>query len=326
LQARELGPATQAQERANGRLFANRGVAATAVGLTERGRPAVKAYVTRDYVGGLPRDVEGFPVILVRTGSFMALQEAQKKCPSPPCNGGGGGGGGGGNVDPKSRFDRPVPIGVSTGHPDITACTIGARVTDGSNVYALSNNHCYADENLASNGDNVLQPGPLDGGQDPADAIGTLDDFEPIVFSTSANNTIDAAIALSSAANLGNATPSNGYGTPKSATIAPAVGMKVKKYGRTTGQTAGRIDAINAAVNVGYSSGTARFVGQIVLCCGLSQGGDSGSLFVVDGGKGRNKQDDRKTVGLLFAGNTTYTIANPIDAVLTRFGVTIDGE
>jgi len=34
---------------------------------------------------------------------------------------------------------RPVPIGVSTGHPDITAGTIGARVTDGVNVYALSN-------------------------------------------------------------------------------------------------------------------------------------------------------------------------------------------
>jgi hypothetical protein len=31
-------------------------------------------------------------------------------------------------------------------------------------------------------------------------------------------------------------------------------------------------------------------------------------------------------VGLLFAGSDTYTVANPIDVVLDRFGVTIDGS
>ena len=35
---------------------------------------------------------------------------------------------------------RPACIGISTGHPDITAGTIGARVTDGTDVYALSPN------------------------------------------------------------------------------------------------------------------------------------------------------------------------------------------
>ncbi len=72
--------------------------------------------------------------------------------PDNPSRGSGGGGSGGGdteNLDPTSRFNRPVPIGVSTGHPAITAGTIGARVTDGVNVYALSNNHVYADENTA---------------------------------------------------------------------------------------------------------------------------------------------------------------------------------
>ena len=43
-------------------------------------------------------------------------------------------------------------------------------------------------------------------------------------------------------------------------------------------------------------------------------------------GKGKTSGDDRKPVGLLFAGNFFVTIANPIGPVLTRFGVTIDGE
>ena len=36
--------------------------------------------------------------------------------------------------------------------------------------------------------------------------------------------------------------------------------------------------------------------------------------------------DKRKPEGLLFAGSPILTVANPIDAVLEEFGVTIDGE
>jgi hypothetical protein len=215
-----------------------------------------------------------------------------------------------------------VPIGVSTGHPDITAGTIGARVTDGTDVYALSNNHVYADENQANPGDAVIQPGTFDGGSSPADDIGTLQDFEPIVFSTFANNVIDAAIASTTTALLGNSTPSDGYGTPESATATVSINQRVQKYGRTTGLTSGRVDAINATVNVGYSTGVARFVNQIVIRPGnFSAGGDSGSLVVARGGP-----DNRKPVGLLFAGSLVVTIANPIDDVLNTLGVTVDGQ
>ena len=105
--------------------------------------------------------------------------------------------------------------------------------------------------------------------------------------------------------------------------------MPVKKYGRTTGLTKGRVYALNATVDVAYDEEgekVARFVGQIIITPGsFSAGGDSGSLIVADG-KGRNKADDRKPVGLLFAGSSLYTVANPIGPVLTRFGVTIDGD
>ena len=314
--------AIAAQGRHTDILLGEPGVIGTAVGLTGDGKPAILVLVTsfnEAKAAYIPSDIEGITVIVKITGEIVALKKPTWA---------GGGGGGEENIDPTSRFDRPVPIGVSTGHPNITAGTIGARVTDGSNVYALSNNHVYANQNNAVLGDKVLQPGAYDGGADPADAIGTLSDFEDIVFSTSTstNNVIDAAIALSSTSDLGNATPSNGYGTPKSTTVAPALNAAVKKYGRTTGLTKGRITGINATVNVGYGTGVARFVNQIVIGPGgFSAGGDSGSLIVMDG-KGKNNADNLKPVGLLFAGSASVTIANPIKAVLDRFGVAIDGN
>lgn len=97
---------------------------------------------------------------------------------------------------------------------------------------------------------------------------------------------------------------------------------RVMKHGRTTQQTKGRVFATNATVNVNCGSpGVARFVNQIVITGSFSAGGDSGSLVVLEKGK-----DARQPVGLLFAGSSSTTIANPIDAVLSRFGVIIDGE
>jgi hypothetical protein len=319
------------QNRHTERLLGEPGVVGTATGLAANGRPAVLVLVEsfhRARAARIPAELDGQPVAVKITGKITALKKGG--IPATPgeddtstvCD-----------VDPSAPFDRAVPLGVSTGHPAITAGTIGARVTDGINVYALSNNHVYADENLASYDDEILQPGAYDGGATgpnttliDGDEIGTLYDFEEIVFSTSANNTIDAAIAWSSPDVLGNATPCDGYGAPKSTTLEPRVNLKVRKYGRTTGLTSGLITAINATVSVGYDSGTARFVNQIIIePGGFSAGGDSGSL-VVAVGKGRTKTDERKPVGLLFAGSTTITVANPIDAVLDRFGVTIDGE
>ena len=69
---------------------------------------------------------------------------------------------------------------------------------------------------------------------------------------------------------------------------------------------------------------TARFDNQIIIIPGtFSAGGDSGSLVVVDS---RRTENHHRPVGLLFAGSSLYTIANPIGPVLDAFDVTIDGE
>lgn len=332
---RALSPARQAeavatlvriQERHDDRFFQLPDVLATGVGLTERGRLALHIYVSSEasrlagsLIGG---QLEGFPVVVREAGPFVALQDLPAVAParesdSPTDET---------DVNRMGWFERPVPIGVSTGHPGITAGTIGALVTDGALQYALSNQHIYAAENRVDIGDNLLQPGPADGGSNPTDAIGTLAAFEPVTYSLLANNRIDAALALTTQVDY--RTPRDGYGAPRTATATARPGMKVKKYGRTTGLTTGRVDAINATVSVRYKSDIARFTGQVIICCSASAGGDSGSLVVRDDvdEEGVGGREDRKPVALLFAGDGRLTIANPIDEVLDTFGVRIVGE
>ncbi|MCH7914912.1 MAG: hypothetical protein IH856_18075, partial [Deltaproteobacteria bacterium] len=260
-----LARAIEAQERHTNDLLGIQGVVGTAVGLGTNGQAVVKIYTEKSGIGGLPRSLDGVPVVVQVTGKIHALHHR-------PGHSGGPGGGGGGYYGvtsepaPTDRWLRPVPIGVSTGNAgECSAGTIGARVTDGPNVYALSNNHVYALENEAPDNSSILQPGRFDTNcaSDNSDVIGTLEAFVPIDFSTLASNTVDAAIALSSTEDLGNSTPADGYGTPKSLLVTAFVGQSVQKYGRTTSLTKGVITGINATVNIGYSSGTARFVDQI---------------------------------------------------------------
>lgn len=305
-----LERAIEAKERHEEALLTTPGVVGVAVGLNGDNSPSVIIFTETRGVRRLPASLDGVPVVVQVSGKFTALQEP----PAPSAE-----------LTPSDRWPRPVPIGVSTGHPAITAGTIGARVKDAlGKVYALSNNHVYANENKAKIGDPVLQPGPYDGGT-LADQFGTLFAFKPIVFRGNAKNVVDAAIALTSVDDLSNSTPpADGYGTPKSTIATAQLNMKVKKYGRTTSLTKGQVYAIKATIRVQYSSGVARFVNQIVITPGtFSAGGDSGSLIVADA---EGTTSDRQPVGLLFAGSTSYTIANPIGSVLSAFGVTIDGE
>lgn len=309
------------QERFTPQLVENPQVTGTAVSVDASGRGVIKVYVRSAGVRGVPRRLDGVPVIVQEMDPFVALQGRGNG--NGNGNGNNGGGGGGAPFDRTARY-RPAPIGVSTGHPDVTAGTIGARVKDAAgNVYALSNNHVYANVNAATPGDPVLQPGTFDGGVVPGDVFGMLFDFEPLKPDIFDVNVIDAAIASTTTGELLNSTPPDGYGVPRSQPVAPAINMRVMKYGRTTGLTKARISDINVFTIVGYGPDYYLwFDGQILISgVGFSAGGDSGSLIVVEKGA-----DKRRPVGLLFAGSDTTTLANPIGPVLAAFGVTIDGE
>jgi len=234
-----------------------------------------------------------------------------------------------------ARRARPAEGGYSVGHYGITAGTIGTCAYDilpgGSTnppahgvgtppqTYILSNNHVLANTNAAQPGDPILQPGPYDGGTDPADRIATLTRFVPITLEppTPRNlhrNVVDAAIAQGQFHDLDREIYWIGYvrGWRRKANVA--VGSIVQKTGRTTSYTTGRITAINATVDVGYGGGrVARFLDQIVTT-NISAGGDSGSLVL---------SLDNVAVGLLFAGSSVATIVNQIENVRSYLRVEV---
>jgi len=82
--------------------------------------------------------------------------------------------------EPTDKF-RPAPGGVSIGHPQITAGTLGCLVQKDGVQYILSNNHVLANSNDARIGDPIYQPGVYDGGNNQ-DAIARLKAYVLIDF------------------------------------------------------------------------------------------------------------------------------------------------
>jgi hypothetical protein len=234
-----------------------------------------------------------------------------------------------------ARRIRPAEGGYSVGHIRITAGTIATCVYDflpgastnppahGVGVppryYILSNNHVLANTNAAAIGDPVLQPGPFDGGVDPADRIARLSRFVPIRLTPAVpldqhNNLVDAAIAEGAFHDLDREIYWTGYvrGWRQKANVT--VGTIVQKTGRTTNYTTGRITTINATVDVNYGGGrVGRFVDQLVTT-NISAGGDSGSLVTTL---------DDVAVGLLYAGSSVATILNQIENVRSLLRVEV---
>ncbi len=251
----------------------------------------------------------------------------------------------------QARTDRwrPVLGGVSIGHYQVTAGTLGCMVRDNASGerLILSNNHVLANSNDASLGDAILQPGTADGGRAPGDVVAELERFCPIQFTRApancnlaqayadfgnmiarllgsrhrvevmysdpqAVNNVDAALARPNV-DADFLDEILEIGAPSGTTEAQ-LGMTVRKSGRTTGLTTGQIVVLDTTLEVNYGTGTARFEHQLVSTA-MSQPGDSGSLLVAS--------DSLAAVGLLFAGSDQATIFNPITSVLDCLDVSL---
>ncbi len=248
---------------------------------------------------------------------------------------------------------RPAPGGVSIGHINITAGTLGCLVRQNEKIFILSNNHVLANSNEAEIGDAILQPGVYDGGKFPDDFIARLSNFIPIRFEgeedeepCSIGNAVSTILngfaaligsrtrltttrinrvedsAVNNLVDCAIAEPINPNDVineimeiGKPAGVAEAeLGMAIKKSGRTTGLTTGSIEQIDVTVKVNYGENkTAVFVDQL-MAGNMSAGGDSGSAVL-------NEQN--QIVGLLFAGSNTSTIINRIQNVFTALNVDI---
>ncbi|MFG2646216.1 hypothetical protein [Streptomyces sp. NPDC048436] len=236
------------------------------------------------------------------------------------------------------RRMRPCPSGFSVGNVRVTAGTLGSVVYDflpGATVdppgpglgvpakfYILSNNHVLADSNRAQLGSAIVQPGVFDGGQDPADRIATLERFITIQFAPQIplerhNNVVDAALGTVDFQDATRETYFSGAPRAWRRKANVAVGDLVKKTGRTTNISFGRIIAVDATIDVNYgTAGTARFKDQI-LTTSISAGGDSGSLVT---------SLDNVATGLLFAGSSTVTVLNHFENVRALLRVEVSEQ
>lgn len=274
----------------------------------------------------VPKTVEDVKTDVVEVGRIKAWMS-----PSPA------------SLTPRDKW-RPAPGGVSIGHVDITAGTLGCLVIRGGELFVLSNNHVLADINRGRIGDPIIQPGRYDGGT-PADEIASLADFIPIRFGTEetecplanalertlnwaaqavgsshrvqsyrltpAENQVDAAIARPLSPDLVERRILE-IGLPKGVHEA-TLDTQVQKSGRTTGHTWGTIRQIDVTVAVDYDGRTATFTDQF-MAGAMSGGGDSGSAVL---------DEEGYIVGLLFAGSDLTTVINPIQLVLDALGLEI---
>ncbi|CAN5685998.1 hypothetical protein BH09PSE5_BH09PSE5_38910 [soil metagenome] len=210
---------------------------------------------------------------------------------------------------------RPPALqsGLSVGHIDLTAGTLGAIVKGKGKLHLLSNSHVLAMSGLAAVGDPIVYPGVADGGAMPGSLAARLTEFVPFDTSGALVNRVDAAIAEIVSERPGKPKLAIYRATMPLRTAVPKRDMKVAKFGRTTGKTQGRVIDVNFRFTIGYPGvGSVGYVDQ-VLCTRYTDGGDSGSI-VVDTATGH-------IVGLHFAGADGGSVFNPIRPVMKALGI-----
>lgn len=207
----------------------------------------------------------------------------------------------------------PLCPGLSVGHPDVTAGTLGAFARDRATgaLGVLSNNHVLANVNSAMPGDDCLQPGPYDDPTGAGGRIGVLDRFLPIDLTGAANDFDCAWAELDGVRATDLATIHDSSETPLG-TIAQAEPVTlnardtVQKIGRTTGHTWGVVTAVNVMnLSVDFDGEIGVFQNitaiQTTGDTAFSAGGDSGSLILTE---------DFLPGGLLFAGSRSGGAGN----------------
>ena len=97
--------AKRAQEKVNQKVLSKKDVVRTAVGLDSEGNAIVRVFTAKSGVGGIPKEQDGIKIVAQVTGPINALGRVSAPVLIPSTQ------------STPDRRDRPVPIGVSTGHP-----------------------------------------------------------------------------------------------------------------------------------------------------------------------------------------------------------------
>jgi hypothetical protein len=283
-------------------------------GLDDDGNVVIRVYTSGADSPTIPAKIENVPVLEVLTGPLHPYYQSI--------------------AQPRYQMGVPraVPIGVSAiWDPGVNgticaAATLGCRLVDSNgNIYGLSNNHVWADENNNPLGTPAVQPSPLDDQcitGVTANTIGTLAAFVTLIFDGVTPNPCDAAIIASNRQLINTSTLSDGYGVPTSQVAQPFLGQLVQKYGRTTGYTQGTVVGVNVTTVIGYTAGVGLFNNMIDIIptssfANFGNPGDSGSLAV---------DMNRNPVGLLVGGGGGHVLHNPIGVVLQQLAVELNKQ
>lgn len=228
--------------------------------------------------------------------------------------------------NPLGYFGAQIGNELDTSSTGCYIGTAGSLVTDGVYDYILSNSHVLAREGEAAVGEDIMHT-VSSACSGNALHVGELAADVPLRFGRRNTNRVDAAVARitpnvsptkdgsGNILHIGNDF-NDAYGVSPS-TVSPSLGLAVKKSGRTTGYTQSSISQIGVNVTVRYNGGRAYFTDQFVVSGGgFSDSGDSGSLIVTN-------DASANPVGLLFAGSSSSTIANPINVVLSELGAVL---
>ena len=343
------------QKKFTSELLKTNGVVGTAIGLDQSGQPAILVLTQTDIVAQakakgqpspIPAELDNVPTRMYVVGKITTLQPLKGNSN----HGGGkpGGGGGGTTVSHTAIQSPPIQLGTSGGwrydNANGYCCsgTLGSLITDGSNIYILSNYHVFygdiapgGNNRVASAGDPVIQPGLVDVNCDPTQAqnVATLVSGGGSLWNTATgtqtNANVDAGIARIDPNMVNTSGSILEIGTISSSTVAASLNQAVKKSGRTTGLTTATVSGLNATISVSYedecagsTAFTITYTGQILVNNKGSKfldSGDSGSLMV------ENVTTNPRAVGLLFAGSKRVAVANPINDVLNYYSNKLGG-
>jgi hypothetical protein len=307
------------------------GILGTATGIGEDGQVSIVVYVNKDHklapniIAGMPKHAKNVPIRVELTEPFRAL--AGKPA----------------GVSHTAKQTTPIKLGTSGGWRSDLAngycCggTLGSLIqvkkADNTTVqYILSNYHVFESDVVnggngivATMGDPIIQPGLIDVGCNAANAqiVANL-----VKVSSLPDHNVDASVAQVANGMVDATGAILEIGTISSNIVSAAINQAVKKSGRTSGLTRSKVVGFNGNISVTYDNEcaggaafTKTFTGQIIVSGGSKflKGGDSGSLMVQD------VATNPKAIGLLYAGNNLYAIANPINDVLAFLGAKLGG-
>jgi len=304
-------------------LLSRRGVVGVDIGEKvtagrRTGQIGIVVYVRHKYLAArlrpadlVPAEIDGIATDVV--ADDVVLHRALLDADFPPARG--------------AERHRQVLGGISVGPwrtvllspPDVSrpgeyaiVGTLGMLATDragNGQVMGLTAFHAACVDDAWAVGDEMVHPSRVDGGN-PRDSVGTL-------CRAALSGSVDGAAVLLA--------PGRAYRPsivdigPVTGTAPAARGIVVRKRGRTTGLTTGRVASVDATVLMDYRDGLGVRVlrDQIrIEAVGGIMGdyGDSGSAVV---------DPDNRVVGLYVAGNTAGTVAfaSPIGKVLDELDV-----